>query len=111
MRIGIFYLLVLGLLFAETQETNKIKHMLLTNMMHTYSEEPTDVESLQDMFTKGIFYGRLRFNSFGYRWKEEFQADTGIKLKADHAIAAVGGSMIYRTAYLHGFSLGAGVYV
>ncbi len=66
MRIGIFYLLVLGLLFAETPETDKIKHMLLTNMMHTYSEEPTDVESIQDMFMKGFngdsnIYLKLRY--------------------------------------------------
>ena len=111
MRIVIFCLLMLEVLFAETVDTDKIKHTLITNMMHTYNEEPTDAESLQEMFSKGIFYGRLRFNSFGYRWKEELQTDTGIKLKADHAIAAVGGSMIYKTAYLHGFSLGAGLYV
>ncbi len=111
MRIGISLVLLTALLFAEVSVDKEIKHTLRTNMMHTYDLYPPEVESLEDMFTQSMFYGRLRFNSFGFKWKEEIQTDSGIKIRADHAIAAAGGSLIYKTAYLHGFSLGAGVYV
>ena len=79
-------------------------------MLHLYDELPGEVDNISDMFSQGMFYKRLRFNSFGFRWGEEIQANDGTKLREDHAIAAIGGSVIYRSAYLNGFGIGAGFY-
>ena len=85
-------------------------HSLKCNMLHLYDEVPGEVDNISDMFSQGMFYKRLRFNSFGFRWAEEVETDDGIKIRENHAIAAIGGSLIYRSAYLNGFGLGAGFY-
>ncbi|MEA3433824.1 MAG: OprD family outer membrane porin, partial [Campylobacterota bacterium] len=86
------------------------KHSLKCNMLHLYNEVPGEVDTLADMFSQGVFYGRLRFNSFGWKWNNEIELE-GTKLREDHTIAAIGGSLIYRSAYLNGFGMGAGVYM
>ncbi len=85
------------------------KHSLKCNMIHPYDEDPPVVESISDMFSQGIFYGRFRMNSFGLKWKNELDIGN-TKIRKDHALAAIGGSMIYRSAYLYGFGFGAGLY-
>ncbi len=75
-------------------------------MLHIYEEEPECVERFEEMFTKGQYYGRLRFNSFGFKWQDEIKGE-----RKDHAIAAVGGSMVFKSAVLHGLSFGGGLYV
>lgn len=85
-------------------------HSLKCNMTHLYDEHPSEVDNISDMFSQGMFYKRLRFNSFGFRWKEEIEED-GIKIRENHAIAAIGGSLIYKSAYLNGFGVGAGLYM
>ena len=91
---------------AEDAQT----HSLKCNMTHLYDELPGEVDNISDMFSQGMFYKRLRFNSFGFRWSEEIEDDDGSKLRENHAIAALGGSLIYRSAYLNGFGIGAGFY-
>jgi len=105
------FLVVIGLLNAQEDIHSDIKFSLHPNMMVMYDEEPSEVDTLKDMFTQGIYYGRLRFNSFGYKWKKELQTGSGKYLRKDHAIAGMGGGLIYRTGYLNGFSMGAGLYV
>ena len=85
------------------------KHSLKCDMRHLFEEDPEKAENINELFCKGIFYGRIRFNSFGFQWKEEI-AFKGLQLRKNHAIAGLGGSLIYRSAYLHGFSVGAGIY-
>ena len=85
------------------------KHSIKCDMLHLYDEVPGEVDNFSDMFSQGMFYGRLRFNSFGWKWNNEIEVK-GIKLREDHTIAAIGGSLIYRSAYLNGFSVGAGLY-
>ena len=85
------------------------KHSIKCDMLHLYDEVPGEVDNLSDMFSQCVFYGRLRFNSFGWKWNNEIEK-RGIKLREDHAIAAMGGSLIYRSAYLNGFGVGAGLY-
>ncbi len=87
------------------------KHSLKSNMLHMYDDDPVEVDNITDMFTEGIFYGRLRFNSFGFKWKDEVETEEGVKLREDHVVAAIGGSMIYRSAYLNGFGIGVGTYM
>ena len=66
---------------------------------------PKDVDTLSAMFTEGVFYGRLRFNSFLFDWDEETEGK-----RKDHYTMGVGGSLIYKSAYLHGFGVTAGLY-
>ena len=85
------------------------KHSLKCDMRHIFEEDPQKADNIGDMFCQGMFYGRIRFNSFGFQWKEEIELE-GFPLRKDHAVAGLGGSLIYRSAYLHGFSVGAGLY-
>jgi len=85
------------------------EHTLRSNMIHRYKEEPNTAGRFEEMFTKGRFYGRLRLNSFGFKWKDELIRQ-GKPLRKDHVTAGVGGSLIYKSAILNGFAFGAGVY-
>ncbi len=91
---------------AEDSQT----HSLKCNMTHLYDELPGEVDSIERLFSEGMFYARLRFNSFGFRWNEEIETDEGVKIRENHAIAAIGGSVIYKSAFLNGFGVGAGFY-
>jgi hypothetical protein len=64
---------------------------------------PPEVLTINDMFSQGKFYARLRFNSFGFKWAEELDL-RGKTLRKDHSIAALGGSLIYKSAYLNGLA-------
>jgi hypothetical protein len=64
---------------------------------------PPEVLTINDMFSQGKFYTRLRFNSFGFKWAEELDL-RGKTLRKDHSIAALGGSLIYKSAYLNGLA-------
>jgi len=99
----------MGIVSAQEDIHENIKHTLRPNMTHQYDEIPPSVDSFSDWFTEGDFYGRLRFNSFGFKWKEELEIN-GIDVRKDHAIAAIGGSLIYHSAYLNGFFFGGGLY-
>lgn len=101
-------MVILAVLFG--QDEVEIKHALRPNMVHLYNEEPMAVDNLGALFTEGLFYGRIRFNSFGHQWKKELNIN-GIPVRKDHAIMGMGGSLIYRSGYLHGFGVGAGLYV
>jgi len=85
------------------------KHSLKCNMLHLYDEDPPMVENIGDMFSQGVFYGRLRLNSFGFKWRNEIEI-SNTSIRKDHVLAAIGGSVIYRSGYLHGFGFGAGLY-
>ena len=86
-----------------------LKHSLTCSMLHLHNDEPEIADNLWGMLLGGVYYGRLRFNSFGYKWRNELQKD-GVKLRENHVIGALGGSFIYRSSYLNGFGIGAGVY-
>ncbi|MCK5854327.1 MAG: OprD family outer membrane porin [Sulfurovaceae bacterium] len=68
-------------------------------------ESPQNVKNFSEMFSKGIFYGRLRLNSFAFDWKDEI-ADK----REDHQVAGLGGSFVYKSANLHNFAAAAGLY-
>lgn len=86
------------------------KHSLKCNMIHLYDDLPGEVDNIGDMFSEGMFYWRVRFNSFGFRWKDEIETEDGTKVRTNHIVGAIGGSMIYKSATLNGFSVGAGLY-
>lgn len=85
-----------------------VKRKLKGNMVVEYNVLPGSTESLTGMFQDGIFYGRLRSNSFYWDWDDE-DYDTGGKRK-DNKNMGVGGSLIFKSAVLNGFSFTAGYY-
>ena len=86
-------------------DNTKPKRQLKNNMMVVTNVLPKSVASLGDAFTEGIFYGRLRMNAFNWDWK----AQKGTNYNDNYAFG-IGGSMIYKTAPLYGFSAEAGLY-
>ncbi|MBU1667937.1 hypothetical protein KKC13_05915 [bacterium] len=85
---------------AQTDEP-VIKHKLNCNMTIQYIKKPKKVQSIKDLLSEGIFYGRIRFNNFLF--------DKGV-VGENYYIAGLGGSLIYKSAYLNGFSATTGAY-
>ena len=81
--------------FASDDMTKRI---LKSNMRELYKIVPQEVDSIGDIFKEGLFYGRLRFNSF---WSDKGE---------NHYVIGTGGSLIYKSAYFNGFGFTAGLY-
>ena len=99
-------LLVLSPNAQATLKSEKVT--LKGNMVVKYNKVPGSVDSLSEMFKEGMFYGRLRLNTFYWDWANE-DYDTGGKLK-DNKAMGIGGSFIYKSAKLSGFSTTFGLY-
>ena len=62
--------------FSSAKASDGAKRMLKDNMTEVYRQLPADAEGLGGMFTGGVFYGRLRLNSFRWDWDEEVDGKT-----------------------------------
>jgi hypothetical protein len=89
--------------YAITTEDRLVK----VNYIVEYLKIPGEAESLQEMFTKGEVYGRLRSNNFMYDYDDP-KANT--PSMQDHEKFALGGSLTYKTAFYNRFGATAGVY-
>lgn len=89
-------------------QSDKPKRQLKGNMTVVYNTLPGNVDNIRDMFAEGIFYGRLRANAFYWDWGDE-DYETGGKRK-DNENMGLGGSLIYKSAVLNGFSGTVGYY-
>ena len=75
-----------------------------------YVKAPEDVNNISDMFLEGSLYGRLRMNSFQWDWDHDnYPSDPNGKLMDDRAMG-LGGSFVYKTANLSGWSSTLGLY-
>jgi len=99
--------LTCALSITANASENKPKRELKNNMMVKTNIVPGKVDSLSEMFSKGIFYGRLRMNSFKWDWKNDDTSATGNK---DNKAFGLGGSLRYHSASFNGVSAGAGLY-
>jgi len=106
----IFSILFIGsnILSAEveitaTQKNKKaiVKQKIQCNMTIKYKKRPRKVNSIKEVFTKGIFYGRIRSNNFIYNTNGT---------EYDHFITGIGGSLIYKSAKYKNFSFTTGLY-
>lgn len=91
----------------ELVEPNKVdspKCKLKGNMQVEYNTLPRNVDTIYDQFAKGIFYARLRSNTFYWDWDIETS-----KLQ-DNKAMGVGGSIIYKSGVFNGFSGTIGYY-
>lgn len=88
----------------EPVKENVVKKTLNGNMTLNYLVLPGDADNIQDMFSEGIFYGRLRSNTFYWQW-----AADGANNDANKNMG-IGGSLIYKSAALNHFSFTVGYY-
>jgi len=83
---------------------DKPKQTLQANYFINYKTLPSSADTLSEIFTQGMVYGRLRTNWFFYNWENEDDR------RENHNILGVGGSLIYKTAPYAGFSVTTGLY-
>ncbi len=101
---GVVFAVVSGLLFANVLWAKSPKAGLKSNYQLYYFQTPKNVENIADMLREGIFYGRLRSNSFLYLREEE-------NSKQKNSVATgIGGSLILQSALYRGVDFRAGVY-
>jgi hypothetical protein len=104
--IKLISLIASTVIFASTVHANEkiSKYTLKTNYQKVFNKTPKSVEKFSDMFMEGMFYARLRSNTFYYAWEKETPTqDT-------HFITGIGGSIIYKSALYSGFEFSTGLY-
>lgn len=79
------------------------KRDLKNNMGIVYNMTPKPVNTVREAFTEGMVYGRLRANFFNWNWKDQAAGK-------DNKANGIGGSLVYKTAPLKGFSGTVGLY-
>jgi len=102
----LLYIFIVFLLSTavSANATEMPKRTIKSNMTEVYNILPGDTSNISGMFSEGVFYGRLRINSFRWAW-----VNPNSKSKDNWAMG-IGGSMIYKTAYFHGLGMTAGLY-
>lgn len=105
LKIITFALLLSSWSFIASAAETKPKRELKNNMSEVYNTLPPSVDTIADVFTEGMLYGRLRMNAFNWDWKEPDNTTN-----KDNYAFGLGGSLLYKTAHLEGFSATAGVY-
>ncbi len=95
---------LLAMTITVSAQEEMPKQTLLTNYLVSYNQTPGSAENFTGMFSEGMFYGRLRSNTFYYRWENETPTQNS------HLVSGLGGSLIYKSATLGGFDVGAGLY-
>ena len=94
----------------EQTKSDKPKRQMRGNMTLKYNVLPPKVDSLSEMFSEGIFYGRLRSNSFAWDWETEKWDDETKKGLKDNENMGMGGSLIFKSGVLNGFSVTTSYY-
>jgi len=103
--LAVFIILVLGMPGAGHAKEEPPKRTLNADMTEVYTILPPEVTRIGDMFSQGVFYGRLRINHFRWNWRDTIPGKT-----RDNWSIGMGGSAIYKTAYLYGLGMTAGLY-
>lgn len=80
------------------------KHTLKSNYQVVYNTLPSTTYSFMGMFKEGIFYGRLRSNTFYFKWEAENAKQNS------HISTGLGGSLIFKSANYHDFDFTVGDY-
>ncbi len=85
------------------------KRKLKGNMEEVYNKLPEEATNWKEIFTKGMFYGRFRINSFKWDYAEHHQSGKTNR-NYDPWGFAVGGSLILKSAPFYGVSATLGYY-
>jgi len=101
-----FKLIIIFLIILYSLNANETsKRVLCGDMTLKYNILPDEVDNMYDLFAKGMFYGRLRSNSFYWKW-----SDKDIFPNNAPKNMAIGGSLVYKSATLNNFSFTLGYY-
>ncbi len=106
LNTGTTVVIILGLFTTANATLKNDKITLKDNMIVKYNKLPSQVDNISDAFLNGMFYGRLRINTFYGDWQNE-KKNTTVK---DNRAMGVGGSFIYKTAPFHNISATVGLY-
>jgi len=107
MRFLLITLLLFSTLNAQTKEKENeekktvIKRKIKCNSTIKYTQVPEEVDTLKEFLKGGVFYGRLRLNSFLFNPES---------IGENHFAMGAGGSLIYKSAVFNGFSFTSGIY-
>ena len=89
---------------VKKQTLNIEKRSLKGSMNVVYKQKPSNARNIEELFTRGKYYGRFRSNTFYWDWSKETES-----LKNNKSMG-IGGSLIYKTANLNGFAGTIGLY-
>jgi len=108
-RLSLVTTLILAIVSSAIADDNNItqqkpKWQLNGNMTLKYNQLPQEANNIGELFSEGLFYMRLRANAFNWDWSSETD-----KLHDDNALG-LGGSIIYKSGVLSGFSGTIGLY-
>jgi len=92
LSIVVLGLLALNSSLYATLKTDKL--ILKNNMQVVYTQKPASVDTVSEMLLKGMFYARFRTDTFYWAWDK----------KENNYAMGIGGSLVYKTASLNGFS-------
>ena len=87
-------------------KADKPKRQLRGNMTLKYNVLPGSADTIAEMFSEGMFYGRLRTNTFYWQWADTSNGLSNVSNKN----MGVGGSLIYKSAAYKNFSFTLGYY-
>jgi len=90
----------------EKIASTKPKRQMKGNMTLKYNVLPTSADTVGEIFTKGIFYGRLRSNTFFWDWEDENEK----KKRKDNKAWGLGGSLLFKSGVFNGLSFTVGYY-
>ena len=99
-------LILVGMMLMSTVASANLTNDKITlkpNMTLKYNTKAKSVDTLNEMFSEGEFYARLRMNTFKWDWAEDAAG-------TDNKALGVGGSFIYKSAKLSGLSTTLGLY-
>ncbi len=104
LKIGAVASFLLAGNVAVAGDMEKPKWQTRGNMTVKYNVLPGCADTLEELFSKGVFYGRLRSNTFYWDWDKESAKNR------DNKAWGIGGSLIYKSARFRGFSFTMGYY-
>ncbi|MCD6259524.1 MAG: OprD family outer membrane porin [Helicobacteraceae bacterium] len=97
--------LSLGLIATAVVANEKLpKHTLKANSQIVYNETPKQVDSFGKIFSEGMYYGRIRSNTFYLDYK------TNDSTHSDHLTSGLGASFIVKSAKYADFDFTTGLY-
>lgn len=106
MDIKLSIVAIVTLLASSTINADEAlpKQSLKANYQVVYNELPKSASNFGKMFQEGMFYGRLRSNTFLYDWEKDTSTQDS------HVISAIGGSLVYKSATLKDFDFTTALY-
>jgi hypothetical protein len=99
-----FFLLAIALILSSYADENLSKRSLKSNYQFIYNKSQKEVENFSQIFSQGEFYGRLRSNSFYFRWANEDEKHS------TNLVSGLGGSFVYKSATFGGFDFTTALY-